>query len=78
MLVVCCEDTLGDIAARYTEYNDNALAYEWRFLGRRLNFALNLVDNGIIDEYDEHQDCLVAEQDRYIPGITLVYRDTLI
>lgn len=29
-MIVCYEDTIGDVREKYLRYNDNACRYEWR------------------------------------------------
>eukprot|EP00462_Mataza_sp_D1_P002956 CAMPEP_0175102324 /NCGR_PEP_ID=MMETSP0086_2-20121207/8367_1 /TAXON_ID=136419 /ORGANISM="Unknown Unknown, Strain D1" /LENGTH=223 /DNA_ID=CAMNT_0016377109 /DNA_START=33 /DNA_END=704 /DNA_ORIENTATION=+ len=73
---VCAEETLEEIRQRYLTYNAHALSYTWKRLGRPLNMALTLEDNGVPDESEEFA-ALSIDEDQYIPAIHIYFNDDL-
>ena len=52
-LDVAGEETMNEILDRYLVHNSHASSYTWKRLGKNLNMAQTMEDNGMIDEYDE-------------------------
>lgn len=76
LLKVCAEETLQEIQDRYIAYNAHAKSYTWKRLGRPLNMAKTLEENGIPDESEEFAN-LSIDEDEYIPVIHIHFNDDL-
>ena len=77
-LMVCEEETLAEIAARYSRFNSNALGYRWRFDEKDLDMSKTLTENGIKDERENFLKLGWPEDQWYIPCIILVWKDQLL
>lgn len=73
---VASEESLNEILDRYLEINAHAASYTWKRLGKVLDMAANLEQNGIPDERDELVE-LGIHDDEYIPAIHLYFNDDL-
>ncbi|KAH7823215.1 cytochrome b5 domain-containing protein [Monocercomonoides exilis] len=76
VLEVCCEETLGQIRARYLARNAHAHSYTWKHLRRVLDMTKTLDENGILDE-DEEYARLGMDRDDFIPTLHLYFNDDL-
>lgn len=78
-IIVPEEETLAEIASRYSRYNSAALTgYRWKYLGEDLDMAKTLDENGILDERETYLRLNWPECDWYVPCITLIWKDELI
>ncbi|KAI5104249.1 cytochrome b5 domain-containing protein 1 [Silurus meridionalis] len=75
-LEVCSEETLNEILHRYLNYNSHAASYTWKHNGVNLDMSKNLSENGIPDE-DEELDYCLLDRDFFIPSICLYFNDDL-
>ena len=75
-LEVASEESINEILDRYLTLNCHAASYTWKRLGKILDMALNLEENGIRDERDELTE-LGIHHDEYIPAIHLYFNDDL-
>ena len=76
IIEVASEESLNEILDRYSEYNVHAASYTWKRLGKVLDMAKNLEQNGIEDEREEMIK-LGMKLDEYIPAIHLYFNDDL-
>ena len=85
MMEVPSEETVGQIRARYLEYNAHAASYTWKALKpnndkelefQNLDHALTLQDNGIPDDQPTFESLGIAS-DFHTPVIHLYYDDDL-
>jgi len=85
LMEVPCEETVGQIRARYLEYNAHAASYTWKALKpneekelefQNLDMTLNLQDNGIADDQPTFE-ALGISSDFHTPVIHLYYDDDL-
>ena len=67
---------MNEILDRYLSHNSHAYSYTWKRLGKPLNMALTLGENGIVDESDELIS-LGMDPEEYIPAIHLYFDDDL-
>ena len=75
-LSVASEESMNEILDRYLEHNSHAFSYTWKRLGKNLDMAKNLEDNGMLDDYDEMIQ-LGIDPHEYIPTIHIYYDDDL-
>ena len=75
-LEVACEETLNEILDRYLVINNHAYSYTWKRLGKPLDMAKTLDENGIMDDTRELQE-LGMPIDDYVPGIHLYFNNDL-
>ncbi len=75
-LEVACEETLNEILDRYLVINSHAYSYTWKRLGKPLDMAKTLDENGIMDDTRELQE-LGMPIDDYVPGIHLYFNNDL-
>jgi hypothetical protein len=73
---VCGEETVGEIRARYLEFNAHAASYTWKRLGAPLAMDKTLAENGVPDETDTF-DALRIPTDYYYPALLLYFDDDL-
>jgi len=76
VLEVASEESINEILDRYTPINSHAASYTWKRLGKVLDMAKNLTENGMIDEREELTE-LGINHDEYIPAIHLYFNDDL-
>ena len=76
VIEVASEESLNEILDRYLEFNVHAASYTWKRLGKVLDMAKNLEQNGIEDERDEMIK-LGMKVDEYCPAIHLYFNDDL-
>ena len=50
---VASEETINEILDRYLVLNSHAFSYTWKRMGRPLDMAKNLDENGIVDDTKE-------------------------
>lgn len=78
-IIVPEEETLAEIAARYSRFNSVALTgYRWKYLGEDLHMDKTLSENGIKDERDVYLRLNWPQSEWYTPCITLIWKDELI
>jgi len=75
-LEVCAEETLNDIKNRYLRLNAHANSYTWKALGRPLNMAKTLEENGIADESAEFA-ALRLDETEFVPVLHVYFNDDL-
>lgn len=57
LLEVAEEETLGQIARKFSKFNAHIFSYIWQYNGRILDFNRTLTENGLVNEesfHDEH------------------------
>lgn len=69
-VMVCVEETMAEILARYICYNAHASSYTWKFNGMVLDMEKTLEENGVKEETQDIED-------RFMPQIYLYYNDDL-
>eukprot|EP01086_Lenisia_limosa_P013824 TRINITY_DN4340_c0_g1_i1.p1 TRINITY_DN4340_c0_g1~~TRINITY_DN4340_c0_g1_i1.p1 ORF type:complete len:233 (+),score=35.62 TRINITY_DN4340_c0_g1_i1:59-757(+) len=72
ILEVCEEDTIDDIRTKYLAYNSHSNSYVWKRLGKELDLALTLSENGVADEAKDFV-ALDMSPSTYIPALH-IYR----
>ncbi|CAL5994202.1 Cytochrome_b5-like Heme/Steroid binding domain-containing protein [Hexamita inflata] len=77
-LMVCEEETLADISARYARFNSNVLGYRWRYQEQDLKMDKTLNDNGIPDERATYLRLGWPQDQWYVPCIVLVWKDQMV
>lgn len=78
-LDVAEEETIADIAGRYSRFNSAALTgYKWKYLGEDLKMDLTLTENGIADDRDTYLKLNWPQSEWYTPVLTLIWKDELI
>ena len=70
------EESMNEILDRYLVINSHAYSYTWKRLGKILDMAQTLEQNGIADERAELIE-LGIHPDEYIPAIHLYFNDDL-
>ena len=73
---MCSEETINEIGNRYLKFNKHGFSYTWKYKGKYLDMNTTLEDNGIIDEYSQHYN-LRLDENQYLPQIHLSYNDDL-
>lgn len=79
LITVPAEETIAEIASRYSRYNSAALTgYQWRYQGEDLQMDKTLDENGIADEREVYLRLNWPENQWYTPVITLIWKDELL
>ncbi|KAJ3357506.1 Cytochrome b5 domain-containing protein 1 [Allomyces javanicus] len=76
VLEVCAEEPVTAIVGRYLQYNKHAKGYVWKYLGRVLDMAGTLEQNGIPDEADE-MDKVGMNEHEWMVSLFLYFSDDL-
>lgn len=76
-IIECAEEeSINEILDRYLATNQHAASYVWKRLGKPLDMAKTLEDNGIIDDTRELQE-LGLPVEEYIPAVHIYFNDDL-
>jgi uncharacterized protein (UPF0210 family) len=70
------EESINEILDRYLTTNQHASSYTWKRLGKPLNMAKTLDENGIVDDTRELQELGLAVGE-YIPAVHVYFNDDL-
>ena len=73
---VASEETINEILDRYLVINAHAASYTWKRLGKVLDMAKNLDQNGIVDDTEEMKQ-LGLPTEEYVPALHLYFNDDL-
>jgi len=73
---VCQEESMKEILARYSEINNHAKSYTWKYKEVPLDMQKTLHENGIIDEREEFISYGIHNE-YFIPAIQLYFNDDL-
>ena len=78
-LEVCEEETLAEVAARYSRFNSNSLlGYKWRYQEENLDMGKTLSGNGIPDERPQYRRLGWPQEEWYVPCVVLVWKDQML
>ncbi|KAJ3585175.1 hypothetical protein NHX12_013896 [Muraenolepis orangiensis] len=76
LLEVCSEETLEEVARRYSRYNTHTAGYTWKHGGGLLAMDRTLPENGLPDQ-DPELDLCRLDRDLFTPALTLHFNDDL-
>ncbi len=78
IFIVPIEENLNEICERYLKFNFHARSYTWKDIEERvLNMSLNLVKNGIAEDFELLDYLDIPEESRPVPTIFLHFNDDL-